>query len=200
MHFLDPTELIKSFGLIGIAGIILFESGIPFGFFLPGASLLFTAGILASLGFFDIKILIISTFIAAIIGDGIGFYTGWKLGDIFFQKERWFIKQKHINQTRHFFNTHGKKAIILARFMPIIRTFTPILAGISKMNVQDFFVYNVIGAAIWTGGTISLAYFLGNHIPNLQQYMIPIALGIIFITFIPVVLELRKAKKEGLEK
>ncbi len=201
MHFFDPIPFIKTAGLFGISFIILFESGIPLGFFLPGASLLFAAGILASAGYFSLTALLFMTFISAVIGDIIGFYLGVKIGDVFLTKEHRFIKKEHIEKTQRFFQTHGKKAIIIARFIPVIRTFTPILAGVAKMKVKDFFSYNIIGAFMWTWGTILLAYFLGQHIPNLEKYLLPICIGIIIITLIPAALEmLSKDTKTEIQK
>lgn len=197
MNFLDPTYLVQVAGPIGVGLIILCESGIPLAFFFPGASLLFVAGIFASLGYFSITTLIIACFLGAIIGDTIGFYTGRALGEVFFHKERRFIKKTHLEQSKEFFSKHGSKAIIFARFIPVVRTFVPILAGISGMNPRTFFTYNIVGAALWTIGIPLLAYTLGNKIPHLKDYITPISILIVFFTLIPIFIEVYKNRKRS---
>lgn len=197
MNFLDPAHLVEVAGPIGVALIILGESGIPFAFFFPGASLLFAAGIFASLGFFSVWSLVIYCFIGAIIGDAIGFYIGHYIGEVYFEKERRFIKKKHLDQSKEFFKKHGIRAIILARFIPVVRTFVPLIAGVSRMNVRLFFTYNIIGAALWTITIPLIAYFIGGKIPHLKEYITPIGILIILVTCIPIFLEWRKSRKNS---
>jgi membrane-associated protein len=177
MFGFDLIELIKTAGYIGLFGIIFAESGLLIGFFLPGDSLLFTAGFLASQGFLNIWILMGLTFIGAVLGDSVGYWFGKKTGNkIFIKEDSFLFKKDNINKAEEFFKKHGAKAIVLARFVPIVRTFTPILAGVGTMHYKTFLSFNVIGGALWTIGVSLLGYFLGNIIPNIDKYLLPIVL------------------------
>lgn len=199
MHFDSQyfRQLIQSFGpLLGylaIWAIIFAESGLFIGFFLPGDSLLFTAGVLASQGLLNIVILIIGSFIFAVLGDNVGYTTGKTFGRRLFQKEDSFLfHKKHLVKAQSFYNKHGKKTIVIARFMPIVRTFAPIVAGIGVMKYRTFFVYNLIGGFIWTFGVTLLGYFLGSLIPpdQIDKYLLPIILLIIVISVVPSIIHL----------
>ncbi len=186
---IDLSLLIQTIGYLGIFIIIFAESGLFFGFFLPGDSLLFTAGLLASQGYFNIIWLILLTTIGAIAGDQIGYFFGKKVGPkIFNRDDSFFFKKKYIHDAEVFYQKHGKKAIVLARFMPIIRTFIPILAGVGSMHYKTFIIYNVLGGLIWAAGITLLGYFLGENIPNIDEYLIPILLLIIFVSVLPTIL------------
>ncbi len=188
----ELPELIKSIGLFGVWAIIFAESGLLFGFFLPGDSLLFTAGFIASQpGFFDIRSLVFGAFVCAVLGDNVGYATGYRFGRQLFQKEdsRLFQK-KHLVKTQNFYEKHGKKTIVLARFMPIVRTFAPIVAGIAAMRYRTFMFYNLIGGFIWTFGLTLMGYFLGKSIPDVDQYLLPIVAGIIVVSFAPSVIHI----------
>jgi membrane-associated protein len=166
--------------------IIFAESGLFFGFFLPGDSLLFTAGILASQNYLDIYILILLTTIGAVLGDQVGYWFGKKVGPkIFTRDDSFYFKKKYIKDAELFYEKHGKKTIILARFIPIIRTFVPILAGVGNMNYKTFVTYNIIGGVLWALGIPALGYFLGQNIPNIDSYLLPIIIGIILISISP---------------
>lgn len=196
MHYIDPVFIIQTLGVLGVASVIFAESGLFFGFFLPGDSLLFTAGLLASKGYLHLISLLIVTFLAAVLGDNVGYLFGKKVGPGLFKKEDSVIfKKSHLEKTQKFFDKHGKKALILARFMPIVRTFTPILAGVGNMEYKTFFAYNLIGGFVWTFGLILLGYFLGTLIPSIDTYLTPIILGIVVISFVPALLEFIKSKK-----
>lgn len=183
---------------MGLFAIIFAESGLFFGFFLPGDSLLFTAGFLASQGFFSIWVLIIVVTVAAITGDNVGYWFGKKAGGyLYTRKDSRFFKKKHLEQGRIFYENHGTKTIILARFIPIIRTFAPIVAGTARMNYRTFLIWNIVGGLIWTFSLTLLGYFLGSHIPNVDHYLLPIALVIILISFIPVIMKILKKIKES---
>jgi len=199
MFGIDLIELIKTVGYIGLFGIIFAESGLFIGFFLPGDSLLFTAGFLASQGFLNIWILIGLTFIGAVLGDSVGYWFGKKTGDkIFTKEESLFFKKDNIRKAEEFFKKHGAKSIVLARFVPIVRTFTPILAGVGTMHYKTFLTFNIIGGALWAIGVSLLGYFLGNLIPNVDKYLLPIILLIIIVSMLPNIihfLKLRKNKK-----
>lgn len=182
----DPATIIKTVGLIGIFLIIFAESGLFFGFFLPGDSLLFIAGIFASQGIFNIYVLIIGCIFFAILGDSVGYFSGKKFGRRFFQTDGRFFKKKYMTQTEQFYEKHGKYTLIIARFVPIVRTFAPIAAGLGNMNYKSFIIYNVIGGILWVVSLLSLGYLLGGLIANPDKYILPIILIIIAISLLPV--------------
>ena len=157
---------------------------------------LFTAGLLASQGFFNPWILIPGVTIAAILGDNIGYWFGKKVGYKLFLREdsRWF-KHEHQQRAEVFYEKYGSRTIFFARFVPIIRTFAPIVAGVARMHYPTFLMYNILGALCWATGVTSLAYFLGSHVPFVADYITPIILGIIVLTSIPLALEWIKARK-----
>jgi len=196
MSLLDPLFIIKTLGLVGVVAIVFAESGLFFGFFLPGDSLLFTAGFLASQEYIPIFWLLILTFIAAVSGDSVGYYFGKKTGPKIFTKEdSFFFRKQHVEKAKIFYKKHGKKTIILARFIPIIRTFVPILAGVGEMEYRTFLKFNIIGGFVWTWGMIGLGYILGNTIPNAENYLTPIIILIIFVSFIPAIIEFFRQRK-----
>lgn len=185
MHF-DLMEILPTIGYIGIFAIVFAESGLLIGFFLPGDSLLFTAGFLASQGIFDIHILAVICFLAAVLGDSVGYAFGQRVGKrLFYKTDSWFFHRDNLEKANSFYKKHGKKTIILARFMPIIRTFAPIVAGIGDMEYRTFIVFNLIGGILWAMGLSYAGYFLGNLIPNVDKYLIPIVLGIIILSVAP---------------
>ncbi len=193
---LDPLTIIKTLGLIGVVVIVFAESGLFFGFFLPGDSLLFTAGFLASQDLISIWGLLILCFIAAVVGDSVGYMFGRKTGPMIFNKEdSIFFKKKHVEKARIFYEKYGKKTIVMARFIPIVRTFAPIVAGVAQMEYKVFISYNIIGGFVWTWGMLGFGYILGNVIPNAEKYLTPIILIIIFVSFIPAIVEYYKSKK-----
>ncbi|MFA6338777.1 MAG: VTT domain-containing protein [Candidatus Paceibacterota bacterium] len=201
LKYLDPLFLIQSAGLIGVLFIIFAESGLFFGFFLPGDSLLFTAGFLASQGYFNLFVLIVLTFFAAVLGDNFGYQFGKHIGPKIFTKEdSLFFRKEHVIRTKKFYERYGKKALVIARFIPIVRTFTPILAGVGQMEYKTFFTYNLIGGAAWTLLLINLGFFLGTLIKDADRFILPIVLVIIVISFLPGVWEIIKIKKESQNK
>ncbi|PIP68968.1 hypothetical protein CO033_00210 [Candidatus Nomurabacteria bacterium CG_4_9_14_0_2_um_filter_32_10] len=183
---IDLPILVKTIGYLGIFFIIFAESGLFLGFFLPGDSLLFTAGLLASQGYFNITLLILLTTFGAILGDQIGYLFGKKVGPkIFTRDDSFYFKKKYINDAENFYQKYGKKTIIIARFVPIIRTFVPILAGVGNMHYRTFITYNIIGGLLWGLGIPLLGYFLGQQIPDIDAYLLPIILVIILISILP---------------
>lgn len=197
LHYLDPKFLITTLGAVGVFAIVFAESGLFFGFFLPGDSLLFTAGLLASQGYFSIMLLWVGCTICAIAGDSVGYAFGKRVGlTLLTKKESFFFRKEHIHKTEAFYEKYGKKTIILARFIPIVRTFAPILAGIGRMEYKTFILYNVIGGVLWTTLLLFLGYTLGTAIPSIDRYLLPIILGIIFVSFIPIVYEWIKSRKK----
>lgn len=196
---MELLSLIKSLGYLGIWGTVFAESGVLFLFFLPGDSLLFTAGFLASQGHLDIVILIIGCLIAAITGNMLGYEVGRRIGlKLFKDGESRFLKKKHLEMTQRFYNKHGRMTIIMARFMPIIRTFAPFLAGVVGMPYKIFMVYTIIGAFIWAGGLCVLGLFLGNIIPpeHIDEYLLPIIFAIIVVSLLPSFYHIYKEHKE----
>ena len=192
---LDPIFLIQTVGLIGIIFIIFAETGLFFGFFFPGDSLLFTAGILASQGIFNIYEILIFCTLAAIIGDSVGYWSGKKYGRKLFERDAgFFFKKQRIYEAEKFYEKHGKYTIIIARFIPIIRTFAPIVAGIGRMHFSTFISYNIFGGVIWVSGLSLLGYFLGGMISNPDRYVLPLAFLIIFISIIPIIFKVIREK------
>ncbi len=192
----DLIETVRAVGYIGVTAIIFAESGLFFGFFFPGDSLLFTAGLLASQGFFNIYLLAFLMGAAAIAGDSIGYWFGNLVGPTIFSKEdSGFFKKSHIEKTRTFYEKHGSKAIVLGRFIPVVRTFVPILAGVAKMKYGVFLRYNIVGGLIWGVGVTVAGYLLGSVMPHAEKYLLPIVVAIVLTSFIPVLSEYIKNKK-----
>ncbi len=179
-------SLIKTFGYLGIFAVIFAESGLFIGFFFPGDSLLFTAGFLASQGFLNIWILMGLVFAGAVLGDSVGYAFGYRVGPMIFKREDSFIFHKdNLEYAKKFYEKYGKKTIILARFMPAVRTFAPILAGVGKMDYAVFLPFNVIGGFLWGVGLPWLGYYLGSTIPDVDKYLILIVLAIIVLSIAP---------------
>lgn len=188
--------IISATGYVGITSIVFAECGLFFGFFLPGDSLLFTAGFLASTGVLHIIPLVLLTLTAAITGETVGYVFGRKIGPLIWNKKQSrFFDPAHVGKAHEFFLHHGNKAVFLARFIPIIRTFVPVVAGVAKMPVRAFTLYNIIGGIAWAGGITLLGYGLGSSVPDAEKYLLPIIVVIIVVSFIPAVLEWRKAKR-----
>jgi membrane-associated protein len=198
-HLLAHAGLIHIVAYIGYPGLfaaVFLESGVFFGFFLPGSSMLFTAGLLATHGLFNIWILIPLLTLAAVLGDSAGYWFGNYVGvSLFFKEDSRFFKHEYLERAKDFYDKHGVQAVILARFIPIVRTFAPIIAGIAKMRYRTFLAYNVVGGFLWAAGTAFLGYFLGRRIPFITSYITPIALIIIIVSLIPIIWEIRKPKE-----
>lgn len=195
MGILDPIVIIKAVGIIGIILMVFAETGLFFGFFFPGDSLLFTAGIFASQGVFSIWILLACCIIAAVLGDSVGYWSGKKYGRELFDRDHgFFFKKKRLYDAELFYEKHGKSTIIMARFVPIIRTFAPIVAGIGNMNYFSFISYNIFGGISWVAILLLLGYFLGGIIPNPDSYILPIAFLIIVVSFMPIVFRMIRYK------
>jgi membrane-associated protein len=188
---LAPEEVLRSLGYIAAFGIVFAESGLLLGFFLPGDSLLFTAGFLASQGVLNIWVLAIGAFICAVLGDSVGYSFGYRVGRRLFQREdSVFFHKKHLLKAEAFYERHGGKAIILARFMPIVRTFAPIVAGMGSMRYRRFLAFNVIGALLWGVGMSLAGFFFGKALPadKVDKYLLPVIFLIIVISLLPSVI------------
>ena len=189
---LSPDSLLETFGTIGLFVIVFTESGLLIGFFLPGDSLLFTAGLLASQGELNFPIIVIGCMIAAILGDQVGYSIGRKAGPRLLARERWFTQRKHVERAERFFSRRGGQAVLVARFVPIVRTFVPVMAGIVRMPYRKFVGWNIAGGILWGGGVTTAGYILGETVPSIDRYLLPIIAVIVLLSLIPVVLELRR--------
>lgn len=173
-------SFVQTAGYAGIFFIIFTESGL-LGFFFPGDSLLFAAGFLASQGIFNIVLLVVLELLGAILGVHVGYLLGARMGPkIFNREDSFFFHKDHIERAHIFYERYGGKAIILARFFPIVRTFAPVIAGVGKMQYGKFIFYNIIGAFLWVFSLTFLGYYLGNVIPDIDRYILPI-IGIIIL-------------------
>ncbi|MFD0784449.1 DedA family protein [Micromonospora azadirachtae] len=195
--WLDPEWLISTFGLLGILAIVFAESGLLIGFFLPGDSLLFTAGLLTADGqyiTYPLWLVCLLVTIAAIAGDQVGYAFGRKVGPSLFRRPNSrLFKQENVLKAHEFFEKYGARSIVLARFVPIVRTFTPIVAGVSGMNYRTFVTYNVIGGVLWGSGVTVLGYFLG-QVPFVKEHIELILIAIVAVSVIPIAIELLRAR------
>jgi membrane-associated protein len=190
MHdILNPSSLVKDFGYLGIFTALFLESGIIFGFFLPGDSLLFTAGLLASRHFLDIWGLIVISVTAAILGNNAGYYTGKLLGPSLFNKKGsfWF-SPKRMEAAKVFFEKKGAQSLVLARFIPAVRTVVPIVAGIGKMSYRNFLLFNAIGGLLWGILLPLLGYTIGKTVPSIDKYLLPAVIVIVAVSLLPMLL------------
>jgi len=182
----DLRTLIVTVGYIGLFAIVFAESGLLVGFFLPGDSLLFTAGFLASQGILDIRLLIPLLAVAAISGDQVGYIFGARVGPrLFNREESFFFQRKNLDRAHAFYEKHGGKAIVLARFLPIVRTFAPIVAGMGRMNYSRFVFFNVAGGLLWTISMLVGGYLFGSIIPDVDRYLLPVIVLIIVVSIAP---------------
>jgi membrane-associated protein len=180
----DITTIIEAGGLIGI-GIIVFLESCVFPI-LPGDSLLFTAGFLASQGYLPILPLFVTVFVAAVLGDSFGYYLGRKYGNTVFSKpDSFFLNPEYIQKTRIFFSKYGPKAVILARFVPIVRTFIPIFAGVGTMPYRTFISYNIFGGFLWSASMVFGGYYLTKIIPNADQHIHEIVILVVVVSLLP---------------
>ena len=195
-HFLtDVRGLVQTGGYIALAIIVFTETGLMIGFFLPGDSLLVTAGLFAAKGDLDIVFLNVLLSFCAITGDALGYYIGWKLGPALFRKEDSLLfKKKHLLATHEFYERHGGKTIIIARFVPIVRTFAPVVAGMANMSYKRFFVFNVVGGIGWVFSMTMIGYSLIKIFPNAEKHIHVIIIVVIVLSILPGVIEVLRAK------
>ena len=195
--WLDPDYLLDSFGIWGLLLIVFAESGLFFGFFLPGDSLLFTAGMLITAKTLDFPLwlAIVLICVSAILGDQVGYMFGKKVGPSLFKRpDSRFFKQENVTKAHEFFEKHGPKSLILARFVPIVRTFTPIIAGVSGMRYRTFLTYNVVGGILWGAGITLLGSWLG-QIEFVRTNIEAMLILIVFLSVLPIIFEFAKARK-----
>ncbi len=200
---LDPKHLIDSVGLFGIFAVIFAESGLLVGFFLPGDALLFTAGFLASGPssvpsslHLPLLPLVVGVWVAAVAGDQVGFAIGQRVGPALFRRpDSRFFKQEYVERAHGFFDRYGSRTIVIARFVPIVRTFVPVVAGAGKMEYRTFVRFNVIGGTIWAVGMPVLGYYLG-QVDVIASHIELAAIAVAAISVLPIVFELLKARRE----
>jgi membrane-associated protein len=193
MSFLDPRTLIETFGYVGLFFIIFAESGLFFGFFLPGDSLLLTAGLFAFKGDLSLWVLMPLLFVAAVLGDNVGYWFGRKTGPPLFKREQSLLfRPKNLLAAKAFYDKHGGKTIILARFMPFIRTFAPIVAGAVEMEYRKFMTFNLVGGLLWAIGVTLAGYTLGGLFSPevLDKYFLVIVLVVIFLSVLPTAIHI----------
>ena len=199
MH-LNLVQLVEQVGYVGIFVCIFLES-FPMTFFLPGDSLLFTTGFLASQGHFNLTMLITILFLASISGYMFSYAMGEKLRDIILRSnDVYWFKKKHLEYTQQFYDKYGVKTVIIGRFVPIVRSFGPTLAGAVKMQYSKFIRYTILGGIFWTGGLTSIGFYLGKSIPGAHLYLTPIILAIIFVSLLPTIIQYIQNKRENRNK
>jgi len=191
---LNPSELLQSGGLLIVAVIIFAESGMLVGFFFPGDTLLLSAGILAAQGKINLAALLVIAAVAAIAGDNVGYQIGRSLGPrLFRKKDGLLFKQEYVARSEKFFEKYGSKSMLLAHFLPIVRTFTPIVAGVGKMNRGKFAFFDAIGDTAWAVIVTMLGYWFGSKIPNIDNYILPVVALVVILSFGPMIYHLTKA-------
>jgi len=195
-HFLtDVRGLVQAGGYIALALIVFTETGLMIGFFLPGDSLLVTAGLFAAKGDLNIVFLNVLLMFCAITGDATGYYIGKKLGPALFRKEDSLLfKKKHLIATHEFYERHGGKTIIIARFVPIVRTFAPVVAGMAGMEYKRFALFNIVGGVGWVFSMTMLGYLLVTMFPATEQHIEKVIIIVIFLSILPGIIELLRAK------
>ncbi len=190
---LDVTKIIESGGLLVVALIIFAESGLLAGFFLPGDTLLFSAGFFAAQGKLPLFWLLPLVIVSAIAGYEVGYRIGSRFGRRLFHKpDGLLFRQEYLEKSEIFYEKHGGKTVMLSRFVPVVRTFAPIVAGIGRMPKGRFLIFNAAGAIVWGGGVVLLGNFLGSRVPNIDKYLLP-AVGLAMVmTFGPMIYHLIK--------
>ena len=184
----DLPALVTWAGSLGLAVIIFTETGLFFGFFLPGDSVLVTAGLLISQGSVHIDIVTLGLMLtaAAILGDNTNYWVGRLSGPrVFTRDESLFFRRKHVDRAHEFYEKHGPKAVVLARFMPIIRTFAPLVAGVGRMDYRKFLTFSVLGGTAWIWSMLLLGFFLGQRVPGVAKHIDLVIIGVIFLSILP---------------
>ncbi len=195
-RFSNLPELVQWAGLIGLTIIVFSETGLLVGFFLPGDSLLVTAGLLAATGYLNVYELAPILTLAAIAGNSLGYFIGQTSGPRIFTRENsLFFNKKHAIRAAQFYEKHGRKTIVLAQFMPIIRTFSPVIAGVGGMKFRTFLAFNVLGAFLWVWSMLGIGYFLGNYIPGVDQHIEIVVIIVVFISLLPGLISTYRSRR-----
>ena len=194
----NVPELIRWGGMFGLILIVFAETGLMIGFFLPGDSLLVTAGLFAAKGDLNIVWLNVSLILAAIIGDAVGYWIGYRTGKALYSRPNsFFFRREHLIKTHEFYEKHGGKTIIIARFMPIFRTFAPVVAGAAEMTYRNFATYNIAGGILWVTSMTLTGYFLGLAVPDLEKHIHIVVAVVIFLSLLPALIAWGKAKLDA---
>ncbi len=194
----NVPELIRWGGLLGLIVIVFAETGLMIGFFLPGDSLLVTAGLFAAKGDLNIVWLNVSLILAAIVGDAVGYWIGYRTGKALYSRPNsFFFRREHLIKTHEFYEKHGGKTIIIARFMPIFRTFAPVVAGAAEMTYRKFAVFNIVGGILWVMSMTLTGYFLGLAVPDLEKHIHIVVAVVIFLSLLPALIAWGKAKLDA---
>jgi membrane-associated protein len=194
----NVPELIRWGGLLGLIVIVFAETGLMIGFFLPGDSLLVTAGLFAAKGDLNIVWLNVSLILAAIVGDAVGYWIGYRTGKALYSRPNsFFFRREHLIKTHEFYEKHGGKTIIIARFMPIFRTFAPVVAGAAEMTYRKFAVFNIVGGILWVMSMTLTGYFLGLAVPDLEKHIHIVVAVVIFLSLLPALIAGGKAKLDA---
>jgi len=192
----NVPELIRIVGFYGIVAVIFAETGLLIGFFLPGDSLLITAGLFAARGDFNIVTLILSLIPAAILGNATGYYIGHRTGTALYQRpDSLLFRREHLRMTHEYYERHGGVTIILAQFIPILRTFAPVVAGVAAMGYRQFATYNIVGAILWVGSMTTAGYLLGNLVPNIEQRIHYVVAVVIALSLMPPAIAYLKRRR-----
>ena len=196
-HFLSDVQgLIHAGGYVGLAIIVFAETGLMIGFFLPGDSLLVTAGLFAAKGDLNIVVLNVLLMAMAVLGDATGYFIGWRLGPALFRREDSLLfKKRHLIATRDFYEKHGGKTIIIARFIPVIRTFAPVVAGIGNMSYRRFAMFNIVGGIGWVFSMTMIGYALLKIFPQAEKHLHIIIAVVIFLSILPGIIEFIRGKR-----
>jgi membrane-associated protein len=210
LKYLNPKVIIDTllallgnYVYLGLFFIIFAETGLAVGFFLPGDSLLVVAGLFAAAGKLNIWIMLTTLFVAAVVGDGVGYYSGKKVGHAIFNKPKSrFFNPKHLKKAHAFYEKHGGKTIILARFVPIVRTFAPIVAGAADMRYRDFVFFNLLGGFLWVTSMLLAGYFLGGVVESafgikLEDHIDKVVIVVVLLSILPIIYEYIKARRES---
>ena len=188
-------QLVQAFGYFGLTAIVFIETGLLIGFFLPGDSLLVTAGLLSSQPEFGLNVYLLGAIltVAAIAGDQVGFLIGRATGPkIFTRQDSLLFNKKHLIRAHDFYEQHGGKTIVIARFVPIIRTFAPVVAGVAQMRYRDFVFFNVLGGVLWIWSMLFTGYFLGRYVPGIDRHIEKVILLVIALSILPAIIHWRK--------
>jgi membrane-associated protein len=198
-RLLNARELIQWGGTVGLTFVIFAETGLLFGFFLPGDSLLVTAGLLAAtMGVFNVWTLGLLLTAASILGNAVGYYIGKVAGPRLFTRENSLLfNKKHLIRAHEFYERHGGKTIVIARFMPIVRTFVPVVAGMAQMEYRRYTAYNVVGGIAWIWSMLLIGYFLGRYIPGIDRHIELVIIGVVFVSILPGIIGWLKSRSSA---
>ncbi|MFN8543074.1 MAG: VTT domain-containing protein [Candidatus Binatia bacterium] len=197
----DVKAVVEYGGLVALVAIVFAETGLMVGFFLPGDSLLVTAGVVAAAGHLNLWALLSAVTLAAIVGDQVGYYIGHRTGPRLFKREDSLLfRRQHLLRAREFYERHGGKTIIIARFMPIVRTFAPVVAGVGEMQYRRFVTFNVVGGALWVWSTSLLGYTLGRSIPDIDRHIHVVIVVVIVLSLLPGLVEFLRNRRHAAER